>query len=59
MTLYLGGDVGQDTFHLLHSYDLPNAREVRRRVLLHAAEVCSEGAHLGRDVHAHPSVQWG
>lgn len=27
--LYLGGDVGQDTFHALHPYELKNAREVR------------------------------
>lgn len=29
MNLYLGGDVGQETFHILHPYELKNAREVR------------------------------
>lgn len=29
LMLYLGGDVGEDTFHCLHPYDLRNAREVR------------------------------
>ena len=29
MMLYLGGDVGESTFHILHSYhDLKNAHEV-------------------------------
>lgn len=47
MTLYLGGDVGQDTFHLLHSYDLPNSRQIMKGVHLGGFEAAKAGLEAG------------